>query len=75
MIEEEEHHLVLKALAALYAEDSMWRLNFYNFNDADFMARHRWWYLAKKQAELGAPAMQTLLFRVLKLRITDGLLK
>jgi hypothetical protein len=73
MIEEEEHHLVLKALAALYAEDSMWRSNFYIFHDADFNLRYRWWCRAKKQAELGAPAMQTLLLKVIQLRIKDEL--
>ena len=72
MIEEAEHTLVLRALIQLRNEDDMWHLNYLNFAKADFMARHRWWYLAKKQAELGVPAMQTLLFRVLKLRITDG---
>ena len=58
------------ALTQLFIADIVWQLNFSNFNMMSFDSQYRWWYRAKAQARAGAPAMQTLLAKVIELRLT-----
>jgi len=61
---------VCDALASLFYTNPVWRLNYNNFYIMTLADQYRWWYRAKAQARLGAPAMQTLLAKVIELRLT-----
>ena len=59
------------ALIRLADQDAMWESNFSIYSRMDVRRRILWWRAAKKQAQLGAPAMQTLLLKVIELRLTE----
>lgn len=61
---------VLVALGNLVREDPIWAHNYNVFSALTPTQRYRWWERAKKQAAFGAPAMQTLLLKVIELRLT-----
>jgi len=65
-----ESRRVHTALADLFYTDPVWRLNYNNFYLMSLTDQYRWWYRAKAQARNGAPAMQTLLAKVIELRLT-----
>ena len=67
--EEAELNLVCKALDQLSDNASIWNRNESIFLRMDAQARACWWRLAKVQAERGAPAMVTLLSKVIELRL------
>lgn len=60
------HH----ALITLCREHPIWESDLNVFIRMDYHQRHRWWEGAKRQAELGAPAMKTLVLKVIQLRLT-----
>jgi hypothetical protein len=62
---------VLQALSQLYTENTMWTSNLVSFSRANNLERIQWWRLAKKQAQLGAPAMRTLLLRVIEIKLLE----
>ena len=62
---------VQRALNKLAWYDPMWRSNLVIFERMRPTQRILWWRAAKKQAQLGAPAMQTLLLKVIELRLTE----
>lgn len=64
-----EVDLVASALLSLMQADNAWKSNYYAFGRMEPDQRHRWWQLAKKQADKGLPSMQKLLLEVIKLRI------
>jgi len=64
-----EVDLVASALLSLMQADNAWKSNYYAFQRMESDQRHRWWQLAKKQADKGLPSMQKLLLEVIKLRI------
>lgn len=66
-----EHRNVVQALMTLSQEHSIWYSNYSTFCNMTDDNRYRWWERAKKQAALGAPAMQTLLSKVIELRLTQ----
>lgn len=71
MDEVEETWDVLRALQILYRDVShIWRKNLTTFEHLTPTGRVVWWRRAKHQAGLGAPAMQTLLLKVIELRLT-----
>ena len=49
----------------------IWAKNRTVFWNLDPRNRVLWWRRAKQQAELGVPAMQTLLLKVIELRLTE----
>lgn len=69
MDEWDELELVWDALHALSREDAAWTSNLNHFEWGSPEHRHRWWQLAKKQADRGLPSMQRLLLEVIKLRM------
>ena len=69
MDEWEEIRFVWEALATFARQDAAWHSNLVNFERKDRDQRHRWWQLAKKQADKGLPSMQRLLLEVIKLRM------
>ena len=66
----EELYRVHRALNILCRENPIWESNLNVFLRMDHTQRHRWWERAKRQAELGAPAMKTLVLKVIQLRLT-----
>ena len=64
----DEHQLVAAALLELQ-KDIRWYPNYIKWTRLDEAARTKWWRLAKAQAEKGAPAMQTLVLKVIELRM------
>ena len=70
MDEVEETWDVLRALQYLLKEDRIWLKNLTTFGQMKPLQRYQWWRRAKQQAELGVPAMQTLLLKVIELRLT-----
>lgn len=69
MDEWEELSLVRQALLDLIKHEVAWGSNRYAFERMSDAQRHRWWQLAKKQADKGLPSMQRLLLEVIKLRM------
>ena len=69
MDEWEELSLVARALAELTTTEYGWSSNYCAFGRMTDPERHRWWQLAKKQADKGLPSMQRLLLEVIKLRM------
>jgi len=69
--DDDEIELVWRALQQLSNEQDIWHKNLVMYRRMDRGPRIWWWRAAKKQAELGVPAMQTLLTRVITLRITS----
>ena len=69
MDEWEELGLVGQTLLNLMQIDREWGSNYYAFERMNSAQRHRWWQLAKKQADKGLPSMQRLLLEVIKLRM------
>ena len=65
----DELELVATALLNLMQAEVSWGSNYYAFQRMESDQRHRWWQLAKKQADKGLPPMQRLLLEVIKLRI------
>ena len=65
-----ETYLVQGALWVLSNANPIWRKNHDTFCSQDPRNRILWWRRAKQQAELGVPAMQTLLLKVIELRLT-----
>lgn len=61
---------VLRALHHLDDEDAIWESNLSIFSRMDMRGRILWWRAAKKQAQLGVPAMQALLLKVIELKLT-----
>ena len=70
MDEVEETYMVIDALRSLHLRHDIWSKNYMTFLRMIPTARVWWWRAAKKQAEAGVPAMQTLLAEVIKLRMT-----
>lgn len=58
-----------RALRLLYNEQPIWRKNLVMWSGLDMNQRYYWWERMKKQAEGGAPAAQTLLLKVIALRM------
>ena len=69
MDEWEELSLVRQALLNIMQRETGWGSNYYAFERMSDMQRHRWWQLAKKQADKGLSSMQRLLLEVIKLRM------
>lgn len=69
--EEAETWNVQRAMTFLNADNHMWSKNLSCFKRMGAVQRIRWWRAAKKQAQLGAPAMQALLLKVIELRLTE----
>lgn len=69
MDEWKELEFVWDALHSLAKQDPAWYSNLANFERHSREGRHRWWQLAKKQADKGLPTMQRLLLEVIKLRM------
>lgn len=65
-----ETYLVQQALHQLSQTHRIWEKNMNTWYAQEPRSRILWWRRAKQQAELGAPAMQTLLLKVIELRLT-----
>lgn len=63
--------LVEEAIHRLCMANPIWAKNRTVFWNLDPRNRVLWWRRAKQQAELGVPAMQTLLLKVIELRLTE----
>jgi hypothetical protein len=61
---------VQRALVKLHYVDPIWFGNLATFECMNPRARILWWRGARKQAQLGVPAMQTLLLKVIEIRLT-----
>lgn len=57
------------ALTWLSVNVDHWDSNLATFMRMDPEQRRRWWYRARQQANKGVPAMQTLLLKVIELRM------
>jgi hypothetical protein len=62
---------VRRALVTLHHIDPIWFSNLATFERMNPRARILWWRGAKKQAQCGVPTMQTLLLKVIELRLTE----
>lgn len=70
MDEIKETYMVIEALRGLSERLAVWSRNYEAYVSMTPTSRVWWWRAAKKQAEAGMPAMQTLLAEVIKLRMT-----
>lgn len=62
---------VQRALQLLRHADPIWSKNHNIYAYMPNNQRAAWWVRAKKQAQLGAPAMRTLLAKVIELRLKE----
>jgi hypothetical protein len=62
---------VQRALVTLHHIDPIWFSNLATFERMNPRTRILWWRGARKQAQLGVPAMQTLLLKVIEIRLTE----
>ena len=66
-----ELDLVRRTLAILHNQDKLWSRSLSIFVRMDALAQLNWWLGAQREAKLGAPAMRTLLAKVIELRMTQ----
>jgi hypothetical protein len=67
----DELERVLEAMKSLYRVNPLWSKNLMMFSRMTGERRYYWWERAKRQSELGAPAMQALVLETIKLRLTQ----
>jgi hypothetical protein len=70
MIDVEETWDVMRAMQCLLKDNRMWLCNLNSFMRMKPLQRYQWWQRAKRHAELGAPAMQLLVLKVIELKLT-----
>jgi len=66
----DELELVLRALQNLTIRNEMWRSNLNIFVRYTVEKRERWWVIAQREAEKGAPRMNELVLKVIEMRLT-----
>ena len=69
MTDEAQVILIWQALCSLAQKNKAWNRNVEVFRDMDTPRRLWWWAHVKRQADLGSPAMQTLVLAVIKQRM------
>ena len=66
----DELSLVLDALRHLTMRNEMWRSNLNVFIRYTPEKRERWWAIAQREAQRGAPRMNELVLKVIEMRLT-----
>jgi hypothetical protein len=65
----DELNLVMQALIKLQNENPQWSTNRITWSRMSETSRELWWYRAQQQAAKGVHSMQTLVLKVIELRL------